>query len=342
MQLFLNYLVVIPFIFIFAELIVSQEELRMPRFILNDGTKNAHGFRIPTSGINLDRFKRNPVMLDDHYRSTSAVLGKWEDIEVADGILSAKPVFDMEDENAAKIAGKVERGFLNATSMGINFSRDNFRMIEDELVLEACELFEASIVAVPSNSNALRLYMDGKLLEENEIEELCLSFGGSDPNPKQISKPNETNMKIQLKPAVLLSLGFPAGTTEVDQAELEAKINQLSAEKQAAELKLAQKVEAEEQAKLAAIKAEVAQAVKDGKITADKADQFENLGIANHELMTETLASIPVKASLGAQVKPGGKTEVKTPDDFQKLTLEEQLAFKETQPEAYKALFTRK
>lgn len=312
----------------------------MPKFILNDGTKNSHGFRIPTSGINLDRFKKNPVMLDDHYRSTRAVLGKWENIEITDGVLSAVPVFDMDDEDAAKVAGKVERGFLNAASMGINFSRDNFRMINDELVLEACELFEASIVAVPSNSNSLRLYLDGKLLEETEIEELCLSFGAPDPTPKQ--NQNEVNMKIALKPAVLLSLGFAAGTTEVDAAELEAKINQLSAEKQAAELKLAQKVEAEEQAKLTAIKNEVAQAVKDGKITADKADQFENLGIANHQLMTETLAAIPNKTSLGAQVKPTGPAEIKTPADFEKLTLEEKLAFKQGQPDAYKALFTNK
>lgn len=227
--------------------------------------------------------------------------------------------------------------------MGITFNRDDLKYVEGALILEKCELYEVSIVAVPSNANAIRLYnTDGELLKENEIQKLCLS---AIPTDFEEVSTNKNDMKITLKPAILLALGFAAGTTEVEAAELEAKINALSAAKQAAELKLAQKEEAEETAKLAAINADVDAAVKAGQISADKKDDFVNLGIANPELLKSTLAAFPKKASLGALVQKNGETatgEVKTKEDFQKLSDEAKLQFKQTQPDAYKQLFTPK
>jgi len=312
-------------------------------FVFNDGSKNSYGFIIPTSGISLERFKKNPVMLDSHYNSTQSVLGNWEDIKADNGILTGVPVFDGDDENAAKIAKKVENGFIKSCSMGITFNRDDLKYVEGALILEKCELYEVSIVAVPSNANAIRLYnTDGELLKENEIQKLCLS---AIPTDFEEVSTNKNDMKITLKPAILLALGFAAGTTEVEAAELEAKINALSAAKQAAELKLAQKEEAEETAKLAAINADVDAAVKAGQISADKKDDFVNLGIANPELLKSTLAAFPKKASLGALVQKNGETatgEVKTKEDFQKLSDEAKLQFKQTQPDAYKQLFTPK
>ena len=95
----------------------------MPKFILNDeAVVNSHGFRILTAGIDLTRFKLNPVMLDGHIRSNQTVIGSWKDITIEEGKLFAEPLFDMEDENAKLIAGKVERGVIKGASMGIYFS----------------------------------------------------------------------------------------------------------------------------------------------------------------------------------------------------------------------------
>ncbi|MBK5213628.1 MAG: HK97 family phage prohead protease [Flavobacteriaceae bacterium] len=313
-------------------------------FVFNDGSKNSYGFIIPTSGISLKRFNQNPVMLDSHYNSTQSVLGNWENLKTDNGILTGEPVFDGDDENAAKIARKVEAGYIKSCSMGITFNRDDLKYVEGVLILEKCELYEVSIVAVPSNANAIRLYnTDGELLKEAEVQKLCLSAIPTEFD--EVIPTNNNDMKITLKSAILLALGFAAGTTEVDAVELEEKITGLSAKLQAAELKLSQKLEAEETAKLAAIDAEVDGAVKSGKITADKKEKFVNLGIASPDLLTETLAAIPAKASLSALVQKNGETavgEVKTPDDFQKLSLDAQLQFKQTQPEAYKQLFTKK
>lgn len=314
------------------------------RFIFNDGSKNSHGFIVHTDGINLTRFKKNPVMLDSHLVSNRSVIGKWVNITSEKGILSGEPVFDVDDADAALIAGRVEREFISSCSMGIRFNRDDLKYIDGALILEKCELYEVSIVPVPSNENAVRLYAEGsdELLSDEQIKQLCLS---AIPTEFEEVSTNKNDMKITLKPAILLALGFAAGTTEVEAAELEAKINALSAAKQAAELKLAQKEEAEETAKLAAINADVDAAVKAGQISADKKDDFVNLGIANPELLKSTLAAFPKKASLGALVQKNGETatgEVKTKEDFQKLSDEAKLQFKQTQPDAYKELFTPK
>ena len=283
-------------------------------------------------------------MLDSHFNSTQHVLGKWENVKAENGILTGEPVFDSDDEKVVPIQGKVERGFINSCSMGITFDRDDLKYVEGVLILEKCELYECSIVAVPSNANSIRLYsQEGELLKDEEVKELCLSAIPTDSKevPKTPNNKNE-NMKITLKSPTLIALGFPAGTTEVETAELEAKITALNAAKDAAELKLSNKLEAEETAKLEAITLKVDAAIKAGKGTAEKRDKYIQLGVANPELLDDVFGSIPEKKSLNAQVVPAGETEVKTKEDFQKLDASAQLAFKQTQPEAYMKLFTKK
>jgi phage head maturation protease len=137
-------------------------------FAFNDETiENTYGFSIVTSGIDLTRFLKNPVMLSDHYNSNWNVIGKWFDVKKEASVLSGLPDFDTEDTDTAVIAGKVERGYINACSMGIIFDRENLTVVAGKVILTKCELVEVSIVPVPSNANAVRLmHADGKLMEE--------------------------------------------------------------------------------------------------------------------------------------------------------------------------------
>lgn len=316
-------------------------------FVFNDEqVKNSYGFIIPTAGISLDRFKKNPVMLDSHWKSNSSVLGKWVNIKREKTLLTGEPLFDSADENVTTIEGKVERGFISSCSMGVSFDRDDLKYIEGKLILEKCELYEVSIVPVPSNANSIRLYAadSGELLEESEIQELCLSISeGVKPKNPIKNKPNlNKNMKITLTSVAAIALGFSSTELEHDPAEISAKIVELQAAKKAVELQLSTIKTAQEAEKVTAIKSEVQLALQAGKITADKVAEFENLGIANHSLLTATLAAIPAKASLGEQVHNAGDSSVKTAEDFQKLSLDAQLAFKSEHPEVYKNLFTQK
>uniref|UniRef100_UPI0039A44A42 HK97 family phage prohead protease n=1 Tax=Ornithobacterium rhinotracheale TaxID=28251 RepID=UPI0039A44A42 len=311
----------------------------MPRFILNDETKaNSYGFKIKTSGISLERFSANPVMLDGHNPSNLSVIGQWKEIKTEDGKLSADADFDTEDQNAALIAGKVERGIIKGASMGIAFQKKDLRLENGELILSACELFEASIVSIPSNANALRLYVDNKLLTDKEIQSLCLSIENNENfNPEKNMK------KLQLSTAALLILGF-AAAQELDAEQINEAVLSLDKQKKDLEAKLQlseEKVQAYEkkakEEKDKAITDMVSLAVQQGKITADKQQSFVELANQNFELAKSTLDAIPAKQNYSGAVKtPTGA--VQTMEDFQKLSLTEQLAFKNGNPEAYKAL----
>lgn len=316
------------------------------RFTFNDpNQKNSHGFLIPTEGISLERFKKNPVMLDMHYNSTYSVIGKWEDIQVKEGLLSGLPDFDTDDEVAARIAGKVDRDYIKGCSMGITFTRDDLKYIGGQLILEKCELYEVSIVAVPSNANSIHLYhSDGKtIMTDQEVQELCLSAIPVnpeiiDPSPRN---PQTQNMKVTLTALAALALGMPENQTEIESEELSAKIATLDAAKKAAELKLSARVTADEETKLSAITTKVKKAITEGRFKADKETSLVNLGIANETLLDETLAAVPAKTSLKDQLEQSGTQEVKTSEDFQKLSHTAQLEFKTTNPEGYKQLFTK-
>jgi HK97 family phage prohead protease len=144
----------------------------MAKFTLNDETTiNTYGFRILNAGINLERFLKNPVMLDEHKQSTENVIGKWINVFVEGVKLTAESDFDVKDEETKVIAGKVERGYIKGCSMGIIFDTKDMRIGNDGIYdLVKCELLEVSICAIPSNANSLSLYsQDGIKISEKEL-----------------------------------------------------------------------------------------------------------------------------------------------------------------------------
>lgn len=313
----------------------------MPRFILNDeNTRNSYGFKINTAGIYLGRFEANPVMLDGHINANSHVIGTWRDIRKENGQLSAETVFDMADPKAAEIAGKVERNVIRSCSMGISFRKSDLQMIDGELTLTACELHEASIVAIPSNSSALKLTMDGEELSDTDVKELCLSLATT---PEQF-KPE--NMNIKLSQLAFIALGLAATTTEAPAEQIESLILALSREKEETQKKLDLSneqlnayIQKEKEAKAKAVSDMVDAALTAGKITADKKQTFIDLATSNFELAKTTLDAIPAKQNFSAGIStPVSVSGVATMEDFQKLTTDQQLAFKEQNPDAYQTI----
>lgn len=313
----------------------------MPRFILNDeNTRNSYGFKINTAGIYLGRFENNPVMLDGHINANSHVIGSWKDVKKEDGKLSAETVFDMEDPKAAEIAGKVDRNVIRSCSMGISFKKSDLKMIEGELTLTACELHEASIVAIPSNSSALKLTMDGEELSDTDVKELCLTLAS---NPEQF-KPENTMLK--LSQLAFIALGLAPTTTEAPAEQIESLILALSREKEETQKKLNLSneqlnayIQKEKEAKAKAVTEVVDAALAAGKITADKKQSFIELATANFELAKTTLDAIPAKQTFSTDITtPVNVSGVATMEDFQKLSTDQQLAFKNANPDAYQAI----
>jgi len=311
---------------------------KINRFVANDQEqKNSYGFYVLTSGISLARFEKNPVMLDGHYISNHAVIGKWLNIQVEGNLLTMLPEFDTEDDNANKIAGKVERGYIKGCSMGIIWHPEDLEWIGDKLVLTKCELYEVSIVAVPSNRNAIHLYnSELQLLEDEEVKTMLSLV----PSEFENKNENQDMKKIVLSLAVMQALSIEETSPEgIDSNIVEAKVlslsNQLTATKselQAFKNKEAQEAETK---KLALID----EAITKGKITEPQKQTF--LGL-DYEVAQNILDGIPGSTSLAHQIQNVGAgkaaTEM-TAEKFQQLTLKEQKEFKDNHFESYKQLF---
>lgn len=140
------------------------------RITLSDSSLNEYGFRVLTAGLIIEAFLKNPVMLYGHFRDEGTPLwcnykpiGYWDDIKIEGDELSAIPVFDKVDELSKTIAAKYEAGTLRAASIGIRIlatSSEKEYLLPGqtrETVVKA-KIMEASIVDIPANSNAVRLY----------------------------------------------------------------------------------------------------------------------------------------------------------------------------------------
>lgn len=324
----------------------------MKPFVLSDGTVvNSYGFRVRTGGINFLRFDANPVMLAEHINSIATVLGKWINRETNGAQLLATPEFDEKDDDAVKVMGKVDRGYVKGASIGIGFDPSKMELMPDGVwELTECELYEASICAIPSNKSALRLYAvdSGKLLTEDEVK-LSIASLAVDATHENFKSENKNMKKVILSLSALTVLDLQKhNTTEgVDADLVSASIVELSTRLTQAQADLTAQKTAYNALKLQLdaanekdIKELLDAAQLAGKFDATKRTEWETLAKQNLSLAKSTLESIPAKQSLAGQVNnpaPGG--EVKTADDFQKLTIEQQLAFKQAHPDAYKKLF---
>lgn len=319
----------------------------MPKpFVFNDQAQdNSYGFSIVTSGISLKRFKKNPMMLNQHWNSTSNVLGKWENVKVDGDLLLGEPVFDLDDEDAAFVSGKVDRGFINSCSMGITFNREDLQIVGNKVIMTKCELYECSIVAVPSNANSVRLYsQSGELLKDEEVKELCLSLQPGEGETQNLNlNPKNDMKKIALSLAVLTALSFDKSTPEVDVEAVEAAVLKLSLENAEAKGKLLAMQTEKENKEAEELKVLLDAGQSAGKFAAPKRAEFEALGKASLSILKTTLDSIPAKTTLADKtVVVAGDVVVTTKEEFQKLSLNEQLAFKNTNPDEYKKLFNVK
>lgn len=126
-------------------------------FVISDESVNSYGYIVKTDGIDTTAFERNPVMLYMHERKT--VVGRWENIR-KDGVkLLADAVFDESTELGRTVKKQVEEGFLRSASIGVDIVEE--KEINGVKTVTKSVLFEVSIVDIPANQNALKLYRKG-------------------------------------------------------------------------------------------------------------------------------------------------------------------------------------
>ena len=296
-------------------------------FVLSDESVNSYGFWVLTSGIDLKQFKKNPVMLWNHFRAfrgtTDEVLpiGKWENIRIENGQLLADAAFDQNDKFAKKIEAKVEAGIINMASIGlipIATSEDKayLKQGQTRATVTKSKLREASVCDIGSNDNALALYdVEGnfvnlsaggenpvKLLTNNtnKMENIALKLGlqatatESDMlSSIQVLK-DEVASALTLSAETLTKLGIDQ--KEISTASIETAVTNLSARAETAEQTLADQAEAR-------CVALVDGALASGKITADLKDTYLSMARTDYAGAEKALGAISAKVSLAEQTK---------------------------------------
>ena len=146
-------------------------------FVLSDGSLDRHGTRINPGGWALAAFKRNPIALFGH--SSAFPIGRWENVRVEGDRLLGRLVLAAEGTSARidELRKLVEQGILRAVSVG-------FSVLEwgqpgkSEFDIAKQELHEVSLVAVGSNTNALKKARSLNISEST----LSMVFGGEHAN----------------------------------------------------------------------------------------------------------------------------------------------------------------
>ena len=232
-------------------------------FILSDGSRvNNHGFRIQLSGLNLDRFKQNPVMLYQH--DMERVIGRWENIRIEDNKLLAEAVFDTGDTLGTEVARKVEEGFIKGCSLGLII--EDMIQIGDEWIATRGEVYEASVVSIPSDAGAVVLYDEKRQVLSAEAFYLQFNI-------------NQTNNTMDEKMKEL----------EAQLAEKDQRIQQLEAQVDTLNNQLTE-------AKQERVNSMLSAAVADGRITEQEREHFAAL--AAHDFASvEQLLNVKQKPS---------------------------------------------
>ncbi len=312
-----------------------------------------HGITFQMDGGRMDRFRANPVMLYMHQRGH--VIGRWENLRQEGDGWMADPVFDVDDDVAARIAGKVERDFLKACSVGVAIH--NAEEIGAQLVATDWEVFECSIVDAGSNANALSLYTpEGQQVKDPSkyIQQLTLS----------IMDKNEKTAKDAVKEVFPKAFAVTLGLAETATAdEVQAKLVTLAAETEtllkektdlaAEKVKLDHEIQAlklaAENSEKTTIKALLDQAVADKKITATERPHYEKLAAADLASVQAIVAKLTTPVDLVNYANQGKAT---TATEELTLAAEFDLLFraaggklaelKASDPERFKLLYKSK
>lgn len=301
-------------------------------YVLNDeSVVNSHGFVLLNSAGRFERYNANPVMLFNH--ESSNLIGQMTGLRVEGTKLIGKAEYDEEDTLGAKCKRQAKKGILKGCSPGIIIGAVELRTMpdgEERVTVTDWELCEVSLVSVPSNRNALRLYTNGgDIIPDDRVKlsvEALLNINQKD---------KEEMDKIILTAEAYTALGLKSN--EADGKSISAAIMELQAraEKAEGELDKQRKQQAEDL---------VTFAVKEGRIVAVKKESFVKLALADYDLAKETLEAIPVKESLSAKVthstgKPAVANERKDwtylrwakedPEGLRRLKAEDPDAFEE-------------
>jgi hypothetical protein len=255
------------------------------KVVISTSGLNSYGSRVITAGIDVEQYKRNPVLYYNHRRYEMPI-GIMEDVKVEGDNIIGTPKFDRIGELSNEIADKWEAGTLRMSSAGLDVielsdAPEHLLPGQRRMTVTKSKLVEVSIVDIGANDDAIRLYGNDKLLE--------LGAGLDNVVPMlELKKDKSVIIKKEVMKSLLLELGL---SETADEAAAIQKIKEIRQKNKTLK-------EEKESMNLVAITGLVEAHIQEGKITANKKDHFIQLGkIAGLESLKVTLSAFekPVK-----------------------------------------------
>jgi hypothetical protein len=129
-------------------------------YTLGDNTVNEYGFRLLTSGFQVEEFKKNPIGYYEHVKE-GGVLVRWDDLRIDSDKIYARPIINTANPRGSQTIEEVKNHFLNAASFGklviLEFTDDAEFKLPGQTGLTVTKWYarECSLVGIPGNYNAL-------------------------------------------------------------------------------------------------------------------------------------------------------------------------------------------
>lgn len=299
------------------------------RVRISNESLNSYGTRVLTSGMDVDQYKRNPVLLYMHERGQ--VIGYVKDLRVEGADVIGELVFDEASELSRRCKKQYEFGSLKMVSIGIDIietSENPKYLVEGQTAptITKSKLFEVSLVDIGANDDAIVLHKDGV--------RLTLGKNAADVLPPlHINNPKKSNEMNNEKLALLL--GLPK---DADESAITSALSSLqSSASEAATLR--SECEALRAGRIESI---VNAAIAEKKIGEDKKQQFIELGkkIGADDL-SKTFSAMSPRVKLSDVVRGVGSPSVSSVE-YKKLSdvpSEELLKLRDENPLEYKRLY---
>lgn len=308
--------------------------------IISTSRLNCYGTRVLTEGIDLEQYRKNPVLLFMHRRGRKEdmPIGTIENLRVEGDILYGTPKFDDDTEEERCIAKKWERGSLRMLSAGLDileWSEDPEKLVAGQTrpTITKSKLTEVSVVDIGANDDALQvgLYKSGKpltLAAGEESAELPLlkekkedsKEDSEEESGKEDKKQQHQKNKME---KILIKLGLAPGATE---EEAVAAIGALQ--------------ESNSSLNLARITGAVDAAINEKRLDAGKRDKYIELGKKHgYDELKGVLEDMPKVQKPLDLVKQGGGKSAHTELKWETASAEELMELRDTDRPAYEKLY---
>jgi hypothetical protein len=316
------------------------------QYVLSDSSVNEYGFRLLTSGYQLDTFQKNPIGYYMHRREDGIVL-KWEDLKIEDDKVIGTPVINLSNTRGEQTFNEAENGFLNAASVGhivvVEYSTEPEMMLPGQTGPTITKWYnkECSLVDIPGNCNALTRLYDA---QENEINLVDIS---------------ESKPVIPIRQHLLKELGDVLNLSgEADEktlvsvvqnmvtktGALEVENQSLKEDKQSLQQQIDELSNAQSRNEVIML---LDRALEDKKITIELKTRLESDYAGNPENLKSLLAAMPAYRSITEYLKSKQQDTREAQwqwDDFEKNDPagKKLKALKANDPARYRELFDKK